>query len=212
MRRSWILTISVLVLAILAARPAGAAAADADEASPPGANGLANPNFDTGVAGWNADQTWDPKLDADGNPHSGSVRLSAVLHPAGCINAAQCLVVTPGLYELSAKVFVPTGTYPDGALAETNVIWVKRADCMWGAESPALGNVSTPFFYLDASQNTWVRITTGLTVAPEETHSAWVYLNVCASALGKKPATLTVNFDDIVLKKIEPAKDPPAAQ
>jgi hypothetical protein len=197
------LTLSTLWLLGVALGPAAVAA---DPPGTAGTNLFTNPHLDTGVSGWENLGTWDPALDSDGNSHSGSLRLSTITYSGGCTFATQCVLVTPGTYELSGKVRVPADSYPAGAVAQIDVIWTQRADCLWGPT--ALGSGTTPYVPLDTTpQDAWVSATTGPLVAPEETQGALVYLNVCGAPKEPRRHKVAANFDDLVLKRIAP---PPA--
>lgn len=188
------LTISILAcaaLAALAAAPAGAATA-AGKVGKAGANLLTNPNFDTGLTGWNPifRGVWDPAPDAEGNPASGSLQLASAAAGA-CGNADQCVPVGPGTYELSGKVFAPVGAYAAGSAAFLLLQWHGTADC-----SATLGEVLSSELLVTATQDRWVRVTTGAVTLPPGTRSALVSAVVCTR--GDSTGTATANFDDLV--------------
>jgi hypothetical protein len=191
------LSIAVLALTVLTAGP-GRAAVAAEALTASGTNLLINPNFDAGVTGWQmSDGTgWDAGRDADGNPNSGSVRLSVVNETLNTDSAvSQCVPISPGTYRLSGKVFAPTGSYNAESIAELIVFWEESATC---GNAGALPNATTPAIHPATTQNSWVSVTTGLVVPPAATRSALI---VPIEGSGG-PGSLTTNFDDLVFEAV----------
>ncbi|HEX4960775.1 MAG TPA: hypothetical protein VF173_08045 [Thermoanaerobaculia bacterium] len=85
-------------------------------------NLLVNPNFDTGLGGWQVGGvpmvSWDGTRDADGSPTSGSARavwqqpVVTGIYPV----VSQCVEITPGTsYLFGGKVFLPPGQTTSGS-------------------------------------------------------------------------------------------------
>src|SRR5260370_1101358 len=75
-------------------------------------NLLVNPHFDTGLNGWliTSQTAWDPTLDADGNPNSGSASgFFDSPTPNGADSViTQCVPLTVGVtYHGGGKIFIP---------------------------------------------------------------------------------------------------------
>ena len=101
---------TALAMAVLLASQAAPLAAQ---------NLLINPHFDTGLTGWliTSQTSWDPSLDADGNPGSGSASGffdSPTPNGADAV-ITQCVPLTIGVtYHGGGKIFIPSHTSAAG--------------------------------------------------------------------------------------------------
>ncbi len=129
--------VPALVMAVLGAGGAAPLAAQ---------NLLTNPDFDTGIDGWQVigPGSWDPTLDAGGSPHSGSAKGVFNSQTSGGVDGVitQCVPLAVGTtYHLGGKVFIPPGNTATGS-AGFLLIPFPTADC--SGPPPPGPIVSTP--------------------------------------------------------------------
>ena len=175
----------------------------ADEVKPANGNFLLNPTFDSGVNDWAGPAAWDPRHDASGNPHSGSLKLSSRNWPPhACPTEEQCFAVSPGTYQLSAKVLVLTGdpSPPSNASAGIFFSFYTGDSCTQG-----LLKTSDHMEISLRGQSAWTTITTGPLAAPQDTRSVGVVLLACSAR-----DVIEADFDDLVFQRVLPATNPPS--
>jgi hypothetical protein len=181
------------------------ASVTADEVKPANGNLLVNPTFDGGVNDWAGSATWDPRHDASGNSHSGSLKLSSRnTPPHSCAAVEQCFAVSPGTYLLSAKVLVLTGDpYPPSnahaSIHFTFYTGTANDNCTRGPSK-----TSDPIQMAQRGQGAWTTITAGPFEAPQEARSVGVVLLACSER-----DVVEADFDDLVFQRVPPAANPP---
>ena len=103
-------------------------------------NMLANPDFDTDLAGWDGPAVWDP-LDAFGSPSSGSATWINDYAAGGSTIVRQCVNFASWIegFELSAQVFIPSGQ-PGAGYTYLTAAFFFDSDC--GTYLTGLGSQS----------------------------------------------------------------------
>ena len=154
-------------------------------------NLLVNPNFNTGLSGWEVGDgtSWDGTKDAGGSAASGSAKGSANFDRTGLtdIVVSQCVPVTsPGTrYVLGGKAFIPAGQAGSGGVA-FSVGFFPEPFC-GGTPIPGGGGALTP---LVTATNRWVAAAVPVNAAGQSArYSAFLQ----ASAAGSFEA----NVDDL---------------
>jgi hypothetical protein len=157
-------------------------------------NLLVNPNFDTGLSGWQVlgPAFWDPTRDAGNSPSSGSA--------AGVFNASnislqgvvgQCVPIVDGItYEVGGDIFIPGGQTA-GSSAFFTVAFYPDSGCT-GLLPP-----SAPFTTPQVTgTNAW---TASIATFPANLgHSAFISAEIAPSLGG----TFQANFDDTVFAPV----------
>jgi hypothetical protein len=155
-------------------------------------NLLINPDFDTGLDGWLVigPASWDPTLDAGGNPRSGSAKAvfdsPMVTGVDGVIG--QCVPLTVGAtYHLGGKIFIPAGNTASGG-AFYLMVPFPTADC--SGPPPPGPIINTP---LVTAVNSWSDSSTTFSNSFAQSGQFWA---VVAPQTGGR---LQANYDDAVL-------------
>ncbi len=153
-------------------------------------NLLVNPNFDTGLTGWQVlgPGTWDGTLDADGASTSGSAK-GVVTQLGGIDNiVAQCVPLDLGAtYHFGGKVFIPGGNTAQGG-AFFILVPYPQADCQ-GQPPPAgflqTGDVTTTGQWIDSE----ITFTNNFALSGQ----------ISAAIAPTTTGSFQANFDDTVL-------------
>lgn len=167
-------------------------------------NLLVNPNFDTGLSGWQtepfvSDSTanWDGALDADGSPSSGSAQqvfsadavhgLSAVLF--------QCVPLKHGgTYVLGGEIFIPEGNTTTGGAFLSVVPYGQSTDC---TGTPPPFRAWTP---LVTAVGQWTAGTVTINTLPNSSVAIALILEPDG------PGTFTANFDNLFFVEGRPCR------
>lgn len=164
-------------------------------------NLLANPNFDSSVAGWREDVgfsqlTWNP-FDHHSNADSGSALVTSLSQPGllASSRVSQCVAVMPGRqYAFGASIWLagwdsdvlPT---PNPIEVRISVKWFPDASCMTVAGAPSESQV-TPVI-----GSTWMDVQ-GSVTAPASAVAALVVIGASAAFPG---VTISIYVDDAYL-------------
>lgn len=160
MRRMMLRLLVGAVALLAAAAPAG------------GQNVLANPDFSSGLGGWEVlGSTWftvvyDP---AGGFVAPGALQIFTAETPLDQAVARQCLTVTAGeAYDVGGWFRAVPGQ-PDVLRGYMGVTWFSGPGC-----TSAVGSVTTNVS--DATPGTWLKVAAQSLVAPATAQAAFVYL------------------------------------
>ena len=129
---------------------------------------VVNGGFDGDIDGWTligfGTEEWDP-LDWQGNPSSGSIRITNTRQSANQFTAsAQCIPLSPsGTYEVGTHVRFPSGQLDTG-FGFTAVAWFDNPNCV----APSIAVSNTPLIP-STTLDTWVESFTAGLVAPAGT-------------------------------------------
>jgi hypothetical protein len=159
-------------------------------------NLLTNPDFDTGLSGFEVGDgvSWDGARDADGSPASGSARILTDFSRVGLtpIVVTQCIpMIEPGTrYVLGGKAFLPSGQTGSGDV-EFSVGFFPDPFCQ-GTPIPGGGVGLTPGI---TTRDRWTAAVTTVTAAG---HSAGFAAFLRASSVG----SFTASVDDLLFQPV----------
>jgi hypothetical protein len=158
-------------------------------------NLITDPNFDSGLDGWQAGAgtTWDVTRDADGNAASGSAQGARDFASPQEVDTllAQCIpVLEPSAqYRFDGKVFIPGGQAGSGGVYFAVTFYPQTA----------CGGAAVPFITTQSpvvtATNAWTSSTLQVPV-PAVGHSAMLFAYLRASSLG----AFRANVDDLSLQ------------
>jgi hypothetical protein len=154
---------------------------------------VTNPNFDTGITGWapSGSGAFDPAVDVNGSPTSGSARGSTAL-PAGASTSffQQCVTgVSPGTeYSFGTSVLT---TPASGISGYVGTVFYSDAAC---STPVGVGGNSSA-----ASGSGW-QTSSGTAIAPAGAVAVLLALNVTSTSGGD----LTIHFDNVTLQSVPP--------